>query len=784
MSIKSVGRFWGLLAVLLVGFCGASSWTLLELRRDSYEIAISNARNLLAVLSQDIESSLAGYDRTLIQVAAKLASSELSTLGADLQESYVFDGSLVEPYFTSLLVLDSEGNVVRDAGAFPPRRDNFADRDYFQVQRDGAVDGLYVSRPFQRRLTGRDEVIALSRRLERPDGAFAGVVVGTVRLDYFRALFQRANLLPRDAINLFSDSGILLMRSPDRDVQIGRDMSGNENVRRFIREGSGSFSGLAALDGVRRVYTFSRVGNLPMILNVALDEEAIYAGWRVRALQIAAVLLLLSILALALSLRMRSELGRRTRAEAVALESETQYRLLADNATDIILRLDPTLTRRYVSPACRRVLGYEPHELVGGRSRDLIHPDDWPVVEGIVASARETGEPAEATYRLRHRSGNDVWVEGRYGHIPGEGGYLVVLRDISKRKAAEAELEKIRARFEALANMDGLTGLANRRQFDEALTRAFERVSQTGNHLSLLLVDVDHFKQFNDRYGHQAGDECLRKVAHAIAGCVRSEDTVARYGGEEFAVVLPYADETTARSIGKRVRDVVRGMGIAHEGSREQGGPGLVTISVGCTTAGQPGDGPADLIRRADAALYEAKRTGRDRVLSTEDMPRDPKAPVAPNEALRVTAVDDARGRLDADRIATLNLVAREAASIMNAPVGFVSLVGAEEVWLVGRQGIDVEIVPRDLAFCSHTVAGSEPMVVMDLKNDPRFANNALVRGEDGLRFYVGAPFLDPGEDLWLGAVCAVGQEVTSHPTPEQREALKQLSRTVLACLK
>jgi GAF domain-containing protein len=113
-----------------------------------------------------------------------------------------------------------------------------------------------------------------------------------------------------------------------------------------------------------------------------------------------------------------------------------------------------------------------------------------------------------------------------------------------------------------------------------------------------------------------------------------------------------------------------------------------------------------------------------------------------------------------------------------------VSLVGAEEVWLVGRQGIDVEIVPRDLAFCSHTVAGSEPMVVMDLQNDPRFANNALVRGEDGLRFYVGAPFLDPGEDLWLGAVCAVGQEVTSHPTREQREALKQLSRTVLACLK
>lgn len=795
MSKQSGGRFWVLLAVILAGFWCASGWALLELRRDSYAIAMAGSRNLLAVLSQDIESSLSAYDRILSGVTAKLDGSKLVALGPDAQQRYLFDEALVKPYFTSLLVLDAAGNVVRDAGAFPHRTENFSDRDYFQAQRDSASLGLFVSRPFQRRLTGDDLVIALSRRIERPDGSFAGVAVGTVRLDYFKDLLKRAHLQPRDAINLFSTSGVLLMRMPFREDQIGRDLSGTENVQHFIRDHDGSFSGVAAVDGVRRVYTFSHVGNLPLILNVALDEEAIYAGWRTRAAQIAGVLVLLSILAITLGLRMRRELIRRTKAEAVALKAEaaalrneTQYRLLADNATDMIVRLDHTLTRRYVSPACRSVLGYEAEELVGHRSRDLIHPDDWPVVEGIVTAARETGEPAEATYRLRHRTGRDVWVEGRYGYMPGEDGFLVVLRDISKRKAAEVELEKAHAELRDLAGKDGLTGLANRRRFDDVLAHACEAASVAGGSLSLLLLDVDHFKRFNDRYGHQAGDECLRRVAEAVAGCVRSNDLVARYGGEEFAVVLPHADDVTARAVAERIGDAVRQLAIGHEGNRDAGAAGVVTVSLGCTTYG-PGSvdavTPDELVRRADATLYEAKRTGRDRVIATSDMPSDPTAPIGPREEQRLEAVSRVRTRLlDDDRVATLNAMARDAAGIMNAPVGFVSLVGAEDVWLIGREGIDAQVVPRDIAFCSHTITGWEPMIVEDLKRDPRFAQNPLVAGEPNLRFYAGAPLLDPGEGLWLGAVCAIGPEVLDSPTAAQRDALKRLSQAVADCLK
>lgn len=778
MSFMRRGRFWILLAVVLLGFCGASVWTLLELRRDSYEIATSNARNLLSVLAQDIGSSVSTFDRSILQVINKLSDPELSSLSPRTQQSYLFKEVLIKPYFTSLLVLDNRGNVIRDAGSWPHRIENFSDRDYFKAQRDKTVDGLYVSNPFTRRLTGADAVIALSRRIEGPDGSFAGVVVGTIRLAYFRSLFERAALNARDAINLFSSSGVMLMRIPYSEDQIGRDMTSSGNVRRFLQEGAGTFSGVAAVDGVRRIYTFSRIGSLPLFMNIALDEREVFASWRTHAVQISSVLILLSIIALALGLLIRRELTRRARAEARALSSETQYKLLADNATDIIIRLDHTLTRQYVSPACRRVLGYEPGELVGRQSRGLIHPEDWPVVERMAAAARATGEPAEATYRIKHRSGASVWVEGRYGYIPGEDSYLVVLRDISTRKAAEAELAKVHARLEELASKDGLTGLANRRQFDEVLASEWQKAVEECGAVSLLLLDVDHFKRFNDRYGHQAGDACLRKVGITLVECVRSGDLVARYGGEEFAVILPSADEETARQIGERITETIRNLAIEHEGNEQAGG--VVTISIGCTSGIQSAaavSDAAELIRQADAALYEAKRTGRNHIVAYSDMPIEPRAKAGANERARLAAVARTEQALQESGSEPLGAIARIAAEAMGTSIGFVSLVGRREVRLLGRYGIDVESVPRDVAFCSHTITGCEPLAVSNLERDRRFAANPLVT-DGGLRFYIGAPVFDPLTGQAIGTVCAVDHEPRDEPTSEQRRLLISISRS------
>jgi len=165
-------------------------------------------------------------------------------------------------------------------------------------------------------------------------------------------------------------------------------------------------------------------------------------------------------------------------------------------------------------------------------------------------------------------------------------------------------------RLDVLARVDGLTGVANRRQFDQVLQAEWNRSRRSGQGIALLMVDIDHFKVFNDRYGHPLGDACLRAVAAALAGCAtRATDVVARYGGEEFAVVLPAASREGVLALAETMR-------IAVERLRLNSCQIGVTISIGVaqldkvTTAA-----PGELVAATDAALYEAKRQGRNRVV-------------------------------------------------------------------------------------------------------------------------------------------------------------------------
>ena len=620
--------------------------------------------------------------------------------------------------------------------------------------------------------------MGLSRRISNPDGSFAGVVVGTLRLSYFRQLFERTVLNPSDSINLFSQDGILLMRSPYSEDQIGRDFSQTDNVRRFQAEQSGTFSGVAALDGTTRVYNFQHVGELPLILNVALSTKEIFANWRVQAYRLAGVLAFLCALTLVLGIVVRREFVQRARAEAKTRNSEAQYRLLADNATDVILRLDRNLVRRYVSPAVRGILGYEPDELIGKQTREVIHPDDWPLIEGIVREARELKGQAEAVYRLRHVSGRYVWVEGRYSFVAEDEGFIVVLRDISQRKSAEIKLAAAHDELAKRANTDSLTGLANRGRFDEVLADEHGKAADHSKPLSLLLIDVDRFKLFNDTYGHQAGDDCLSRVSKAIAACTRPSDLCARYGGEEIAVLLPGTDEAAAARVGERIRHAVESLAILHEENKGSGKQS-VTISAGISTRRPHADDDrATLIAEADCFLYEAKRTGRNRVLSASSLPNNPPLPA--NEPDRVEAAEGFLAAAREKGSTALDLIARSAAELLHAPIGFVSLIGKDELTLVGRHQIDGEIFAREETFCNHTIAGSEPLIIYDTQADARFKNLAASQGEGGLRFYAGAPLIDPATGEAIGAVCVSDTKPRNEISQSDRAILKDLSKLVV----
>lgn len=181
-----------------------------------------------------------------------------------------------------------------------------------------------------------------------------------------------------------------------------------------------------------------------------------------------------------------------------------------------------------------------------------------------------------------------------------------------ERRNFEEQLQQAFSDMKQLASEDKLTGVANRRRFDQALDSEWKRAARSASTIALLMIDADCFKAYNDRYGHLAGDECLRQIASALASeQLRSQDLVARYGGEEFAILLPDASSPGAHEIAERVRARIAAVNILHEGNPH----GRVTISIGCAVvAANLNRQPQELIAAADAALYAAKQGGRNRV--------------------------------------------------------------------------------------------------------------------------------------------------------------------------
>lgn len=311
-------------------------------------------------------------------------------------------------------------------------------------------------------------------------------------------------------------------------------------------------------------------------------------------------------------------LNERRMHEQAARKSEQLYRLLAENSHDIIVLTDLDHRREYVSPAVRWLMGWDPQELVGATYHDtIVHPDDTELLTETLRALKE-GAPAKTiAYRCQKKDGAYLWVEANISlycdRVSGEPlGYVNVVRNISERKASEEKLQDAYLALEALASVDGLTGVANRRLFDETLRREWRRASRTKTSLSLLLFDVDHFKLFNDYYGHLRGDSCLRKIAEsAVEIAQRPADTVARFGGEEFAIILPDTDRRGASVLAEQLREKVAARHLTHEASPH----GIVTVSVGCATIIPAPHSEAErIINAADQALYEAKRAGRNRV--------------------------------------------------------------------------------------------------------------------------------------------------------------------------
>jgi len=283
--------------------------------------------------------------------------------------------------------------------------------------------------------------------------------------------------------------------------------------------------------------------------------------------------------------------ARRARADERA-------RRFFELSQDMLCTMDEQGFCREANSAWQRHLGYSPEELHGVRLLDLTHPDDHKRALVEAAGLFENGASASLETRVRAKDGSWHWL--RTSSTLAEDECLVYARstDVTELKRVEGEREELLGKVREMATHDSLTGLSNRRVLEEQLPREMARARRTQSPLCVALIDIDHFKAYNDTHGHLAGDEVLRECARAWDQSLRGEDTIVRFGGEEFLVLLPNTGPEEAAEVVERLRERT---------PRDQ------TCSAGLASWDFV-ESADDLLGRADAALYLAKASGRDQL--------------------------------------------------------------------------------------------------------------------------------------------------------------------------
>jgi diguanylate cyclase (GGDEF)-like protein/PAS domain S-box-containing protein len=327
--------------------------------------------------------------------------------------------------------------------------------------------------------------------------------------------------------------------------------------------------------------------------------------------------------------------------------SDERLQRLTENVPGVIYRyiLYPDGSDRftYISPRCREIYEVEPEAVLADSNVlwQLILPEDAAFMNQSAQQAIESLKPWNLEYRIRTPSGTLKWLQVCASPDVREEGSVYwdgVVLEVSDRKRAEAILnryrktleEKVRARtteleeanqaLERLAKLDGLTQLANRRTFDQHLSETWKRLAREQQPMALILCDIDHFKLYNDHYGHLIGDRALKAVAKVIQDSAkRPADLAARYGGEEFAIILPNTDQAGAIRVAEELRRAIMDLRIAHDRSTTHH---FITVSLGVAAIIPSGDhalrGTESLIRDADKALYDAKKRGRNQMQVTD----------------------------------------------------------------------------------------------------------------------------------------------------------------------
>lgn len=475
-------------------------WLTLHARAVQLKESEIASENLAESVAQHAYDTIKEADTVLVGLVERLEIEGQSELELGRVHDLLVHRVSELPQLHGVFVYGDDGRWLVNSQPTILKNLNNSDREYFIYHREHSDRGVHLGPPVRSKSTG-EWIVTVSRRFNQRDGTFGGVVLATIKMDYFNRFFQRFKLGQNGAIFLALDNGIMLVRRPFSEKSLGRDISKLPLFRDYLPKAPiGTVMFTSAQDGVTRINSYLRLEQYPLVVSAALSKDEVLTQWRADAYLHSGGVIILTLGLGLLGLRLIGQIKLRIQAEA---------------------------------------------ELVRARN----------------------------------------------------------------------SLETLNQTLERLAMQDGLTGLANRRQFDVSLKDEFSRAMRSASSLALIMIDVDCFKQYNDIYGHAAGDECLKAIGKVVAEKKhRPGDVVARYGGEELVVLLPGTDVVGAITVAENIRAAIEELELKHTGNIT----GHVTVSAGVEAFAPVRfeSEPVDLINAADQSLYQAKSRGRNRVYS------------------------------------------------------------------------------------------------------------------------------------------------------------------------
>lgn len=605
---------WAILAVALLTLGGATGFNLYMERartesREQYRL-LTQAQ----VIQRNLEQNLTAVSRVLADLR-KEAPQGKANPGLGERLKLLSDAM---PGIRTLLLLDENGAV--SASTRPELEGkNFAYRDYFKIPRlNHDPDMLFVSAPFQTTLGVYG--VNVARTIPGPHGEFAGIIVATLDPEYFTTLMNSVLYAPDMWVAIAHGDGLQVAMVPEREGQVGKNLaqpgsfftrhrdSGKETS---ILTGTVFATGEERMMALRSIQPTRLKQDKPLVVAVGRDLNVVYAAWR-RDLKIQGGLFGLIALGATLGLyayRRRQREFALKKAEIVEALAQSEWKLKTIIETEPecvkVLAADGTLLQMNHA-GLQMIEAQSDTQVIGHKMTELVTPEFRDAFDSLNKRVNQ-GESGTLEFEIVGLRGTHRWLDTHavpMRNVNGQiTGLLGVTRDITARKQVDQELKQ-------LAQIDSLTSLANRRHFMVLAEQELSRTLRYGGPLSVLMMDIDHFKNINDTYGHKIGDLALQKFGGLVRQTLRDVDAVGRVGGEEFAIVLPQTDSEHALEVAERLCRLTADTEVA----LDQGRPLHFTVSIGVTTLAGTSSNIDTLLGQADQALYQAKNSGRNRV--------------------------------------------------------------------------------------------------------------------------------------------------------------------------